>query len=130
MNEINDFITKAERFLETANLTLNSGDYDSCVSRCYYSMFIITEAVLLTKDLKASSHKGVISLFGEHFIKSGIFDKKFGKDLNDAFDKRLIGDYGVGFSATEEDANGLLNIAINYVQILKEYLNKWLEKEK
>jgi len=85
---------------------------------------------LLTKDLKASSHKGVISLFGEHFIKSGIFDKKFGKDLNDAFDKRLIGDYGVGFSATEEDANGLLNIAINYVQILKEYLNKWLEKEK
>jgi len=48
MNEINDFITKAERFLETANLTLNSGDYDSCVSRCYYSMFIITEAVLLT----------------------------------------------------------------------------------
>ena len=81
MNEINDFINKAEKFLETANLTLNSGDYDSCVSRCYYSMFIITEAVLLTKDLKASSHKGVISLFGEHFIKTGIFDKMYGKIL-------------------------------------------------
>jgi uncharacterized protein (UPF0332 family) len=129
MNEMNDFISKAEKFLETANLTLNSGDYDSCVSRCYYAMFIITEAVLLTKDLKASSHKGVISLFGEHFVKSGIFDRSFGRELNDAFDKRLIGDYGVGFNATEEDANGLLDIAINYVNTLKDYLNKWLEKE-
>ena len=119
MNEIKDFIIKAEKFLETANLTLNSGDYDTCVSRCYYSMFIITEAVLLTKDLKASSHKGVISLFGEHFVKPGIFNKKYGKDLNDAFDKRLIGDYGVGFSSTEEDAVGLLDIAVNYIHTLK-----------
>ena len=69
------------------------GDYDSCVSRCYYAMFFMAEAALFTKNLSASSHKGVISLFGEHFIKTGIFDRDLGKALNDAYDKRLIGDY-------------------------------------
>ena len=102
MKEISDFIKKAENFLGTGQHALNSGDYDSCVSRCYYAMFFMAEAVLLTKDLRASSHKGVISLFGEHFVKAGIFERELGKALNDAYDQRLIGDYGVGFRVTRE----------------------------
>jgi len=42
-------------------------------------MFYSAEAILLTNDLKAPSHKGVISLFGEHFIKTGKLDKELGK---------------------------------------------------
>ncbi|RLA93522.1 MAG: hypothetical protein DRG69_06965, partial [Deltaproteobacteria bacterium] len=61
MKEIKDLIRKAEKFLTTAEHTLNIGDYDSCVSRCYYAMFFMAEAALLTKGLTASSHKGVIS---------------------------------------------------------------------
>nr|HDO81534.1 HEPN domain-containing protein [Candidatus Bathyarchaeota archaeon] len=44
---------------------------------CYYAMFYSTEAILLTNNLKASSHKGVISLFGGHFIKTGKLDREF-----------------------------------------------------
>ena len=50
---------KADRYLRSAELLLKDGDFDSCVSRCYYAMFYSPEAILLTKDLKASSHKGV-----------------------------------------------------------------------
>ncbi|GFP37733.1 uncharacterized protein HKBW3S44_01410 [Candidatus Hakubella thermalkaliphila] len=71
MKEIRDFIEKAEKFLTTAEHALDIGDYDSCVSRSYYAMLFLAEAVLLTKGLTASSHKGVISLFGEHFVKTG-----------------------------------------------------------
>jgi uncharacterized protein (UPF0332 family) len=101
MKEIRDFMEKAEKFLTTAEHVLNIGDYDSCVSRSYYAMFFMGEAVLLTKNLSASSHKGVISLFGEHFVKTGIFDREMGKALNDAYDKRLVGDYGIGFIVTK-----------------------------
>ena len=75
MKEIEDFVEKSEKFLKTAEQALSIRDYDSCVSRCYYAMFFMAEAALLTKKLSASSHKGVISLFGEHFIKTGIFDR-------------------------------------------------------
>ena len=52
------------------------------------AMFFLAEAVLLTKNLKASSHKGVLGLFGQHFVKTGVFDKGLGRALNDAYDKR------------------------------------------
>lgn len=125
--EIRDLTEKAEKFLITAQQALNTGDYDSCVSRCYYAMFFMAEAALLTKNLTASSHKGVISLFGEHFIKTKILDRTLGKALNDAYDKRLVGDYGVGFTVTEQQAKDLLKTAWNFVQKLKDYLKKWIE---
>ena len=130
MKEIKDFIEKAEKFLKTAEQALSIGDYDSCVSRCYYAMFFMAEAALLTKNLSAFSHKGVISLFGEHFVKTGIFDRGLGKVLNDAYDKRLIGDYGIGFILTEEEARDMLETAKNFVQRLKSYLKKWIEEKK
>ena len=76
MREIKDFVKKAEKYLRTAEHTLSDGDYDSCVSRCYYAMFYTAEVLLLTKGLKASSHKGVLRLFGQHFVKTGIFERE------------------------------------------------------
>ena len=127
MKEIRDFIEKAEKFLNTAEQALGIEDYDSCVSRCYYAMFFMAEAVLLTKNLSVSSHKGVISLFGEHFVKTKIFERNLGKALNDAYDKRLVGDYGVGFTVTKQEAKDLLETAQNFVQKLKDYLKKRIE---
>lgn len=129
MKEINDLIKKAEKFLETAKLAFDSEDYDSCASRCYYAMFFMAEAVLLTKDLRASSHKGVISLFGEHFVKTRIFERELGQTLNDAYDKRLIGDYGVGFAFAGGEAEDLLETSQNFVKKLKDYLKGWMETE-
>lgn len=120
--EIRDFMEKAKKFLTTAKHALDIGDYDSCVSRSYYAMFFMAEAVLLTKNLSASSHKGVVSLFGEHFIKTGTFERDLGRALNDAYDKRLVGDYGVGFVVSEEEARDLLYKAQNFVRKLSDYL--------
>ena len=132
MKEIRDFIEKAEKFLSTAENALNTGDYDSCVSRCYYAMFFMAESVLLTKSLTASSHKGVISLFGEHFVKTKILERNLGKALNDAYDKRLVGDYGVGFTINKQQAKDLLKTAQDFVQKLKSYLSyeKWSQMVK
>ncbi len=90
MKEIGDFVEKAEKFLSTAEQALSIEDYDSCVSRCYYAMFFMAEAALLTKSLGASSHKDVISLFGEHFVKTKILERNLGKALNDATTKDLL----------------------------------------
>jgi uncharacterized protein (UPF0332 family) len=122
--EIRDLIEKTRKFLITAQQALNTGDYDSCASRCYYAMFFVAEAALLTKKLTASSHKGVISLFGEHFVKTKILERNLGKALGDAYDKRLVGDYGVGFMVTEQQARDLLETAQDFIGKLKDYLQK------
>ena len=51
-------------------------------------------------------------------------ERELGKALNDAYDKRLIGDYGVGFTVTKEQAKGLFETAQDYVSKLKDFLLK------
>jgi len=75
MKEIETLIQRAERAIKSAELLLKEGDVDTSVSRSYYAMFYVTEALLLTRELKFSSHRSVISLFGEHFVKTGIFNQ-------------------------------------------------------
>jgi len=129
MTELRDLIGKAERFLHTAEYVLGTEDYDSCASRAYYAMFFMAEAVLLTKQLTSSSHRGVISLFGEHFVKTGVFEKHLGSTLNLAYRQRIIGDYRADRSVTKEEAEELLEAAQDFVEKVKSYLDQWMDKE-
>ena len=124
MKEIETLIQRAERAVKSAELLLKERDFDSSVSRSYYAMFYATEALLLTKELKFSSHRSVILLFGEHFIKTGIFKPEMGKSLRNAFDKRLIGDYSFAPQVDEEEAKEVLSWTKEFVKEIRGYLVK------
>jgi uncharacterized protein (UPF0332 family) len=120
---------KARRFLRSAEQLLEDGDYDSCASRCYYAMFFMAQASLLTKGLSASTHKGVISLFGEHFAKTGILDSQLGRTINYAYDKRVVGDYGIAVSVARDEAEDLLEAAREFMERVREYLDQWMDEK-
>lgn len=122
MNELRDFAAKADRFLRSAARLYELGDYDSCASRCYYAMFFMAQAALLTKGVTPASHKGVLSLFSQHFVKTGVFDREMAKALNEAYDKRLTGDYSVGLTLSREEAEQLLNTAREFIAKVSTYL--------
>jgi len=103
---------------------LDYGDYDSSVSRTYYAMFYIVEAILLTKNLKFKSHRGVISGFGQHFIKTKIFPKDMSDHLRNAMDKRCEGDYEFTTSVNKDEANNLLKIGQEFIKKLIQYLEE------
>ena len=54
-------------------------------------MFYCAQAMLLTKNLSFSSHKGVISAFEEHFVKNGCLPERDREKVNRAFEKRQLG---------------------------------------
>jgi uncharacterized protein (UPF0332 family) len=124
MKEAKALIKKAQRYLKSAEILLQDKDFESSVSRTYYAMFYCAEAVLLTKNLSFSSHKGVISAFGEHFIKTGIFPKELGRELNRAFEKRQIGDYEYTSLISNEEAAEILDSGRQFINTLENWLNK------
>ncbi|MCL5027514.1 MAG: HEPN domain-containing protein [Bacteroidetes bacterium] len=81
MSEFESLIKRAEKYLLSAKLLLREGDYESTASRIYYAMFFSSQAALLSKGLTYSSHKMVISAFGENFIKTNILPKKREENL-------------------------------------------------
>ncbi|MCD6327110.1 HEPN domain-containing protein [bacterium] len=122
MKEIQSLIARAEKYLATTDLLIESGDYESCVSRAYYAMFFCAQAALMSKGLSFSSHKGVISAFGQHFVKSGIFARELGKELNRAFDLRQLADYEHTFVISREKAQESLEHCRMFLKRIRDYL--------
>ena len=122
MNEIVSLIERAKKYHRSAEILINEEDFESSVSRSYYAMFYSAEAVLITKELSYSSHKGVISGFGEHFIKTNIFPKEMGRELNRAFEKRQLGDYEYTFVITKDEAKEMLEKSKDFINNIINYL--------
>jgi hypothetical protein len=80
--------------------------------------------MLLTKNLSFSSHKGVISTFGEHFVKTGIFPKEMGRELNKAFEKRQIGDYEYTFVIPKMEAEEILVNGKKFIEKIAQHLKE------
>jgi len=122
VKEITSLIERADKYLKSSEMLLEEGDYESSVSRTYYAMFYAAEAVLLIKNLSFSSHRGVISAFGEHFIKTDIFPRDLGKEFNRAFEKRQLGDYEYTCVISKEEAREILEKGKDFVVKITEYL--------
>ena len=60
MNAEPALLRKARRYLESARLLSDAGDYDSAVSRTYYAAFYVAETLLDRLGLAYSSHRAVI----------------------------------------------------------------------
>ena len=123
MKEAKTLIERAQRYLRSAEMLLRDKDYESSVSRTYYAMFYSAQAALLIKNLSFSSHKGVISAFGEHFVKTGVFSREMGRELNRAFEKRQIGDYEYTFVVSREEAEQLLRNGNEFVNTIAGWLS-------
>ncbi len=123
MKEIVSLIERAEKYINSAKILIVEKDYESAVSRVYYAMFYSVEALMLEKKMTFSSHKAIISAFGEHYIKTGIFPREMGRDFNKAFEKRQIGDYEYTFVITLEDADMILKNGIDFISQIKKYLS-------
>jgi len=88
-------LSRAESALRSAKLLLEHGELEGAASRAYYAMFHATRAILFSKGLKAKTHKGTVSLFGEHIVKKGVLGEEYADALRKAFDLRQKSDYEI-----------------------------------
>ena len=90
---IAEYLQKARSKLKAAEVLFQQELFDDTVSRAYYAAFHAAQAVLMSEGQKAETHKGVVTLFGLFFIKTGKFPKKMGRFLTNLKDDRETGDY-------------------------------------
>ncbi len=75
--DIAKLLEKAERAIDAASVLVDLDDVEGGMSRAYYAMFYVAEALLCERNLSFSKHAGVHSAFGQHFAKTGALDPKF-----------------------------------------------------
>lgn len=97
------------------------------VNRAYYSVFYAMRALLATIGKDSSKHSGVVSLFNQHFIKTGIVPDVSFKAIQSLMDLRHEGDYQDFAEVSKEEAKGAMETAKIIVVLLKETLEKIFE---
>ena len=122
MNPSLALLGKADRSLRVAESIFQRGDYDFAASRAYYSYFYIAEALLVTKDLRFSSHKATIAQYGLHFAKDKVLPPKFHQRMIEAFELRQIGDYSVSEPVLSEDVEEVIREGWAFLEAAKTHL--------
>lgn len=123
MNEtIGLFINKAKIYLDDADLLITNNSSESAVSRAYYAMYYMVKALLFNIGINARTHQGVIMMFGKHFIKTSIFEKKYNNILSKALNQRIVGDYEIGKGIEIDLAKDIVNDAHEFVKAAIDYL--------
>ena len=116
-------IESAEERLEAARVLMKRKLFKDAISRAYYAIFQAARAALATKKLDAHKHSGVISLFNQHFVKSGIFAKDFSKILSSTRDLREASDYDDFYLVSKEEAQEAIDNAEKFIKGVQEFLD-------
>lgn len=120
--EIQELLEKADRSLKAAERLLQSGDNDFAVSRAYYAMFYVVQALLLRDGHRRNKHSGVIAAFNEYFVKTGKIPSHFFILLRDGFEDRAEGDYGIAPISSDQGRAGI-SAAHEFVQEIRRLLS-------
>ena len=125
MDDLDQYrLSSAKERLESARLLLDAGQYKDSIGRSYYAIFTAVRAVLARDQVDFSKHAGVIAYFQREYIKSAIFDIKYSKILQRAFQIRNNCDYDDFFIVSKEDATEQYKNAVDMVQAIETYIKQ------
>lgn len=117
-------LSSAREKLTSAKLLLEAGLYKDSIGRSYYAIFSAIGAILAARQVDFSKHAGVIAYFQKEFIKTGIFDKKYSKYLQQAFQIRNSCDYDDFFIVSKQDAEEQYERATEILMMIEEYMKE------
>ena len=78
----NEELSRVEICLNEARALHAAAFPYGAVSRAYYAVFHASRALLFSIGLEAKSHKAVVSMIGDHFVRPGRLSPQMGRLLS------------------------------------------------
>ena len=117
-------IERADETMEEADILAERGHYNAAVNRLYYACFYAAQALLLKHHIAATTHSGVKSMLGLHFISKGIISINHGKTFNTLFEKRHSSDYEAFAYCDKDMVDDLTPLSESFIVRIKELLDE------
>ncbi|MEI6286435.1 MAG: HEPN domain-containing protein [Bacillota bacterium] len=118
----NHRLDKSLSDLETAEILMEHDKFNQALNRSYYSIFHAMRAVLALDGFDSPRHSGVISEFNMRYIKTEIFDRKYGRIIKLSEMLRNESDYKDIFIADIQQAREQVGIAREFYDLIREFL--------
>ncbi len=115
-------IEKAERTFDDVLFCSRENKWEAAANRLYYALFHAINALLVSDGHQVKSHRGILAVFGEHYVRTELFSKKDGALLSDLVIMRDNADYNCFFEADEEKLKPYLDPTRLLIEKIKQYI--------
>lgn len=117
-------LEQANETIQDVKLLIENERLRSAINRIYYGMFYSLLALGLAHDFETSKHTQLIGWFNKRFIHTGVFDSKYGKIINKAFNRRTKGDYDTYIEFEKEIVIEMFEEMKEFISFIETYLNE------
>ena len=125
---INYRISRAKEAIEEVDILITSKKYDAAVTRIYYGIFYIINALATIDNFSTSKHSQLIGYFNKEYIKEKVIDPKIGKFLNRAYELRTKSDYGEFTNYSDEEVKSYFEEMKDFIYTIEEIINKKIKE--
>jgi len=123
-DEVDLLLSQAEIRIKASRHLLKEGFYDDAVSRAYYGMYFATTALFLARNIRIKTHRGLIALFGQEFVETGLIERHFGRILRITEELRSEADYSITREIFQEEAAMTVDDAERFVRRAREVIGE------
>lgn len=116
-------LDKANKTIEQIPELRKLGYWDNIANRLYYAVFHAVNALLINDGHPVNTHRGAISLFGNYYIRTGIFSSEDGRLYSDLQVMRNNSDYNCSFSATQQEIEPMIEPARNLITKIANFIS-------
>lgn len=111
-----DTCLREARHLQEAELPYGAA------SRAYYAVFHAARALLVSRGLEPTSHRGVVNLLGEHFVRTGLLSPELARLVSRMHADRHDADYFVEAVFTLDESDEALADADRFLDAARRIL--------
>ena len=113
---------KAQSMMSQIEALKNLGYWDNVANRLYCAIFHAVLALLINDGHSVNTHKGAIIMFGQYYVRMGIFDIADGRLYSQLQTIREKCDYCCVFQISEEDVLPLIEPTHNLIKKIMLYV--------
>ena len=96
--------------------------WEAAANRLYYAIFHAVSGLLINGGLNVKSHRGILSLFGQHYVRTNIFSHEDGSLLSDLVIMRENADYNLFFEANEAKISPYIEPTRQLIEKIEKYI--------
>lgn len=119
---VNLELEKAQAIMAQIEALKNLGYWDNVANRLYYAIFHAVSALLIHDGHSVNTHKGVVVVFGQHYVRTGVFDIEDGRLYSQLQTIREKGDYNCVYQTSEEEVLPMIVPAQNLIEKIVKYI--------
>jgi len=121
-------VREGKESLGASRVLIDHDFYSDGVSKAYFAMFHLCQAILLSRKIERRKHSQLIGTFHHQFRKSKEIENKFHRMLDKAYEDRQKADYK-RFKFSKEEAEKRFSEAQAFIKKIEELLKLDTQKQ-